>query len=62
MFKFLVVLLIVVIIVAGPLAVIWAWNTLFGAALMIEYTFWSWLAVIVMGCFISPSAGINAKS
>lgn len=62
MFKFLVVLLIVVIIVAGPLAVIWAWNTLFGAALMIDYTFWSWLAVIVMGSFISPGAGIKAKS
>ena len=30
----------------GPLAIIWALNTLFG--LTIEYTFWTWLAVVLL--------------
>ena len=30
-----------------PFAYIWAWNQLFGSLLMIEYTFWNWLAVMI---------------
>jgi len=40
-------LLIIAIVVYGPLATIWALNTLF-PVLSIPYTFYSWLAVIVM--------------
>jgi hypothetical protein len=40
-------ILIIAIIVYGPLATIWALNTLF-PVLSIPYTFYSWLAVIVM--------------
>lgn len=40
-------LLIIAILVFGPLATVWALNTLF-PILSIPYTFYSWLAVIVM--------------
>jgi hypothetical protein len=40
------VLLIIVWILLWPLAVIWAVNTLF--SLGIAYTFWTWLAVVVL--------------
>jgi hypothetical protein len=40
-----------VIIIFGPLATIWSWNQLFGDIKMLEYSFWNWLAVIVMGMF-----------
>lgn len=64
MFKNLtIVALAIVMIVAvllGPLAVIWACNTLFGTA--IEYSFWTWLAVIIIGAFISPNVKIAKKS
>lgn len=37
----------VVLIVFGPLAIIWSLNTLF-PVLSIPYSFYSWLAVIIM--------------
>lgn len=41
-----VLLLIVLLVMFAPLAVIWALNTLF--ALAIPYTFWTWLAMLVL--------------
>ena len=41
-----IVLLVTLVIVMGPLLMIWALNTLF--ALGIAYTFWNWLAVVVL--------------
>ena len=50
----LLLVLIVALIVLGPLASIWAINTLFFSgplvAYAIPYTFWTWLAIIVFGC------------
>lgn len=43
-------LLVLALIVLGPLAVIWALNTLF--SLGIAYTFWNWLAVVVLQSFV----------
>jgi hypothetical protein len=40
------ILLIVLLIIVGPLIVIWALNTLFG--LGIAYTFWTWLAALIL--------------
>lgn len=37
----------IVLIVVGPLITIWAMNTLF-PALAIPYTFWTWLATIIV--------------
>lgn len=54
--------LLILLVVAGPLIVIWAWNTLFGAALLIPYTFWTWLAVLIIGTFIRSDVKIAKKN
>lgn len=40
-----------IILIFGPLAAIWSWNQLFGDIKMMDYNFWNWLAVVVMGTF-----------
>jgi len=40
------VLLIILLIIFMPFAIIWAVNTLFG--LGIAYTFWTWLATVIL--------------
>ena len=40
------VTVLVLVVVGVPLAVIWAVNTLF--ALGIAYTFWTWLATLIL--------------
>jgi len=54
--EFLAAMLIVVVvlgIVFGPLAVIWALNTLF-PVLAISYTFKTWLAILVLSAVLTP--------
>ena len=51
-------ILLIVAVVAGPLATIWALNTLF-PALAIPYTIETWLAVIVVGGIFK--ANVTAK-
>lgn len=53
------VALLILIVLVGPLAVIWALNTLF--QLGIDYTFWNWLAVIVLSVFIQTRIGKNSR-
>lgn len=48
-----IVVVAIVLIFLWPLAVIWALNTLF--VLGIPYTFWTWLAVLVLNATISAS-------
>ena len=57
-----IIALIAVLVVAGPLLVIWAWNTLFGAQLAIPYTIWTWLAVLILGVFIRSDVKVTKKS
>jgi hypothetical protein len=38
-----------IIIIFGPLAVIWSWNQLFGDIKILEYSFWNWPAVMGLG-------------
>jgi hypothetical protein len=45
--------LILLAIIFFPFAVIWSLNTLFG--LSIGYTFWTWLAVVVLSSIINPN-------
>ena len=47
--------LIVALVLLGPLATIWAFNTLFSKVYMIPYAFDTWLAVLVMGAFLKGS-------
>jgi hypothetical protein len=55
------VALLTALVILGPFIVIWAFNTLFGSLHMIDYTFWTWLAVIVLGAFISPNVKVSKK-
>ena len=50
--------LIVVLVIAGPLLLIWALNTLF-PVLAIPYTIWTWLAALIIGGVISPTVKIR---
>lgn len=52
------ILSIVALAVLWPLVIIWAVNTLF--ALGIAYTFWTWLAVLVLTMSFGK-ANINVK-
>ncbi len=52
--------LLIIAILVGifyPFAVIWATNTLFG--LCIKYTFWNWLAVVILHVFFQGNAIIT---
>jgi hypothetical protein len=42
------VVFLLALIIVGPLVSIWALNTLF-PALAIPYTFWTWLAMFIVG-------------
>jgi hypothetical protein len=57
----LVAALLIVLVVAGPLLVLWSWNTLFGALYAIPYTVWTWLAVLIIGVFIRGDVKITKK-
>jgi len=46
---------IIVLLLLGPLAVIWALNMLFQLGL--GFTFWNWLAVVILSVFIQTRFG-----
>ena len=54
----LIIAVLAVVIVFTPLAVIWALNTLFSLA--IAYSFWNWVAVVVLMSVFSGAAS-NVK-
>lgn len=49
---------IVFLLAIGPWLVIWALNTLF-PILAIEFTFWTWAAVIVLGTFLRANVSVK---
>jgi hypothetical protein len=53
--------LLIVLVVAGPVLVLWSWNTLFGSLYAIPYTVWTWLAVLIIGVFIRGNVKITKK-
>jgi len=52
------IILVAFLIAVGPLATIWALNTLF-PALAIDYTFWTWLSVVVLGAFFQARVSVK---
>ena len=50
--------LIVLLVVAGPLLLIWSLNTLF-PTLAIPYTVWTWLAALILGATVSPTVKVK---
>jgi hypothetical protein len=53
-----VIVLIAVLIIAGPLLILWALNTLF-PVLAIPYTIWTWLAALILGSTLSPTIRVK---
>ena len=53
-----IVVLIAVLIIAGPLLILWALNTLF-PVLAIPYTIWTWLAALILGSALSPTIRVK---
>ncbi len=53
--------LLIVLVIAGPILVLWSWNTLFGSLYAIPYTVWTWLAVLIIGVFIRGDVKITKK-
>jgi hypothetical protein len=53
-----IIALVVTLIVAGPLLLVWALNTLF-PVLAIPYTIWTWLAALIIGATVSPTVKVK---
>jgi hypothetical protein len=51
---------IVLLAALGPWLVVWSLNTLF-PALAIEFTFWTWCAVIILGVFFRANVTVKRK-
>jgi hypothetical protein len=51
---------VIVLIALGPLVTIWAWNTLF-PAVVIDYNFFTWLAVVILGTFFKANVSVKKK-
>lgn len=56
----LAIVLIVVLLAIGPWLVIWSLNTLF-PVLAIQFTFWTWAAVIILGTFLRANVSVKRK-
>ena len=53
----LIILIAAILIVVGPILVIWAINTLFGMG--VEFTIWTWLAVVILASAIRAKVTVN---
>lgn len=54
------VVAIVALVVLWPLVTIWALNTLF--ALNIAYTFWTWLAMLIVTMTFGKASSVRVKT
>ena len=52
-------LLLLLVVIGGPLLVIWSMNTLFTTG--IEYTVENWFATVMLGIVINGGANISQK-
>ena len=50
--------LIVLLLAIGPWLVIWSLNTLF-PMLAIQFTFWTWAAVLIMSAFFQTKVSVK---
>ena len=53
----LIIFVAAILIVIGPILVIWAINTLFGMG--IPFTIWTWLSVVILGSVFKAKVTIN---
>jgi hypothetical protein len=60
MLKIIVVIALVIFLLAiGPFLIVWSWNTLFGAALLIPFNLETWAAVILLGAFLRANVTVK---
>ena len=55
---FLIIALAIVLVLVGPLLVIWAWNTLF-TTYSIAYSLETWAAVVILGGFFRANVSVK---
>lgn len=58
--KTFLIILVIATAIAGPIATIWALNTLF-PVLQIDYNFQTWVAVMLLGVFIRADIPVITK-
>ena len=56
----LAIVVIVLLAALGPWLVVWSLNTLF-PVLAIEFTFWTWCAVVIMGVFFRANVTVKRQ-
>ena len=56
----LAIALVVLLAALGPWLVVWSLNTLF-PVLAIEFTFWTWCAVVILGVFFRANVTVKRK-
>ena len=56
----LAIALVVLLAAIGPWLVVWSLNTLF-PVLAIEFTFWTWCAVVILGVFFRANVTVKRK-
>ena len=54
------IFLIILLAALGPWLVVWSLNTLF-PVLTIEFTFWTWCAVVILGTFFRANVSVKRK-
>ena len=52
----LIIFVAAILIVIGPILIIWSLNTLFGMG--IPFTIWTWLAVVILGSMFKTKVEI----
>jgi hypothetical protein len=57
----LVIALVIFLLAIGPFLIVWSWNTLFGAALLIPFNLETWAAVILLGAFLRANVTVKRK-
>ena len=53
----LIIFVAAILIVIGPILIIWSLNTLFGMG--IPFTIWTWLSVVILGSVFKAKVTIN---
>ena len=57
----LAVVFIIFLLAIGPFLVIWSWNVLFGAVLLIPYNLETWFATVLIGAFLRANVTVKRK-
>ena len=55
----LAIVLVIFLLAIGPFLVIWSWNVLFGAALMIPFNLETWAAIVLLGAFLRANVTVK---